>query len=103
MILNLILIPRFGLLGAASATVVTDVVRLVVSLVLSRRAGVRQDHVSRLLRPTVAVTAMIIAVWLARGQPVLATVALGALTYAAALGALGVLRVGPGFRVRLAA
>lgn len=101
--LNVILIPRYGLMGAASATVVTDVVRLVVALVLCRRAGLHDGHVRRLWRPSAAVALMGVVAWLARGQPVVLSVAAGGLAYAAALGALGVLRVGPGARVSLRA
>jgi O-antigen/teichoic acid export membrane protein len=102
-LLNVILIPRYGLMGAASATVVTDVVRLVVARRLSRRSGVPHDHHARFLRPGLAVVVMALVVWLARDRNVLVTVPLGAVVYLAALGALGVIRVRRGLNVELKA
>jgi O-antigen/teichoic acid export membrane protein len=102
-VLNVMLIPRHGLMGAATSAVATDVVRLVVAVALSRRAGLHHGHVRRLWRPAAAVTVMGVVAWLARGQPVALAVAAGGVVYAAALGALGVLRIGPGLRVSLKA
>ncbi|MBC7894891.1 MAG: polysaccharide biosynthesis C-terminal domain-containing protein, partial [Cytophagaceae bacterium] len=88
--LNLVLIPRFGVLGAASSAVVTDVVRLVVAQVLVQRAGVSSQYARRLLAPTAAAAAMGAVAWFGRAWPVPVTIAAGAATYGAALLALGV-------------
>lgn len=102
-VLNLILIPRFGMLGAAWAAVVTDLVRLSVALMLARRSGMSLAYIKRLARPAVAVTMMGLVAWLGREWPVLLTVALGGVTYLAALLALRVVRPGPGMRLRFEA
>ncbi len=99
--LNLVFIPRLGLLGAAWAAAITDMVRLLVALALSHRAGVGHQYSVRYLKPAAAAAAMGAVAWTLRGQPVLLAVLAGGLTYAVALGALGVLRAGPGLRVRL--
>ncbi|MGQ0646183.1 MAG: oligosaccharide flippase family protein [Gemmatimonadaceae bacterium] len=100
-VLNVVLIPRLGLMGAASATVCTDVVRLAVALALSHRAGLVQPHVSRVGRPVLAAVAMGVVVWWFRERAIGLTVPLGGIVYIATLGALGVVRVERGFRVRL--
>lgn len=95
-VLNASLIPRWGMMGAAMATVSTDVVRLAVALALSRRAGLTHGHLRRVWRQLVAVSVMGLVTWFLRDQPVVLPVTIGAAVYATALSALGVLRVGPG-------
>ncbi|MCC6316252.1 MAG: polysaccharide biosynthesis C-terminal domain-containing protein [Gemmatimonadaceae bacterium] len=100
--LNLILIPRFGIMGAASSAVATDIVRLVVAQALVRRAGVEARYARRLVAPASAAAVMGVLVWLVRAWPVPLAVVSGAAIYGAALVMFGVVKIGPGARVRLA-
>jgi O-antigen/teichoic acid export membrane protein len=86
--LNLSLIPAFGYLGAAAATVLTEAFLVVTGWWLTAR------HLARVpvLRPSwrivlagLAMGAVLLPVRDVRGWPVLAVVVLGALVYAAAL------------------
>lgn len=52
--LNFLLIPPFGLIGAAIATVATEGVRMVVALAAVRKYGFQVTDVSRLWKPVVA-------------------------------------------------
>ena len=52
--LNLLLIPRYGLIGAAIATVATESVRMVVALVVVRALGFKLTTVGRLWKTVVA-------------------------------------------------
>ena len=90
--LNILLIPRFGIMGAATSTVTTDVVRLAVALHLSRRTGIQHGFVRQLWRLAAAVSLMGALVWLVRDWPVWYSIPAGAVAYAAALVAFGVVR-----------
>ena len=88
--LNLLIVPRFGFLGAAVMTVVTEAV-LVGQYLWMLRAQMRLlDWGQVLLRPLVASLAMGGVVLVARDLPLLVNVALGALVYAGLLVLLGV-------------
>ena len=61
--LNLTLIPRFGMMGAAVATVATEVVRLALALWFSRVAGfafARADRFWRVLVATMVMAAVVL-------------------------------------------
>ena len=89
---NAILVPRWGATGAALATVACEWLNLVLVVRLLRAAfGVRVSTTG-LWRYAVAILAMLALLSLARPLGVLATVALAAAAYAAALWALGYTR-----------
>lgn len=88
--LNLLVVPRFGFLGAAVITVVTELI-LVGQYLWLLRAPLRQlDWKSVLARPTLAVMLMGAVIWPIH-LPLLARVGLGAVIYLLLLPALGVL------------
>ncbi len=92
-VLNLALIPRWGMAGAAVATLATEVLRTTLAGWYAHRLGLSMTAPRRFLRITIGAVAMGAVVWLARGLPVLVAVACGAATYATALVALGVVRL----------
>ncbi len=102
-VLNLALIPRWGMLGAAIATLATEVVRTILAAWYSWRLGLPMTSPRRFVRIALAALTMGLAVWLAGALPVLATIAIGALTYGVALTVLGVLRFRRGALPELAA
>ncbi len=89
---NLLLIPRYGADAAALITVVTEAV-LAAQYVWLMRDLLGRMRWGALLRSAGAVAAMAALVYLARGLPVLVTVALGALLYGGLLLAMRV--IGP--------
>jgi O-antigen/teichoic acid export membrane protein len=89
---NVILVPRWGAAGAALATVACEWLNLALVVRLLRDAfGVRLSAAG-LWRYAVAIAAMLVLLPLARPLGVLATVAVAATAYAAALWALGYTR-----------
>lgn len=97
--LNLALIPRFGMLGAATSTVTTDVVRLVINVYYVRGIGVGAGRRRVLWRPLVASVVMAAVVWPLRGDAIWLSVPAGAAAYGVVLLLLGALRVERGGRV----
>lgn len=90
--LNVILIPAWGMTGAAVATIASVAVRLAYLLYSIRPHGLGLLPVTRVLRPLAGAAAMAAIVVLTRGAAVWIPVTLGAVTYSGALAALGVLR-----------
>ena len=90
--LNVLLIPRWGVLGAAYATVATEAMRGVLALTFTTREGYPGLPVRRFLPSAVAAVIMALAVWATGGASVWLRVGVGAVTFAAALTALGGLR-----------
>jgi O-antigen/teichoic acid export membrane protein len=89
---NAVLVPRWGAAGAAMATVACEWLNLALVVRLLRGTfGVRLSATG-LWRYAAAIGVMLALVWLARPLGVLATIALGASAYAAALWALGYTR-----------
>jgi O-antigen/teichoic acid export membrane protein len=81
---NLILIPRLGILGAAIARVLASAA-FFVSIHLYVRANIlRSAFLPLLPRPLLATAIMVAAMWPARHWPLLASLAVGAATYAVA-------------------
>lgn len=91
-ILDIILISRFGLAGAAAATILGETVRLALTMYAAHRAGLGDITLSRLLRPAIAVIAMASALLLLKPATLLAAIALGACAYAVVLVATGAVR-----------
>jgi O-antigen/teichoic acid export membrane protein len=93
--LNAALIPRWGMVGAAVATVITEVVRTALSVRYAADAGVPLPPLARFGRGAAACAAMLVAVALVPPGLVWLRVATGGAVYLAALALLGVLRRGP--------
>lgn len=98
--LNFALIPKWGMLGAASATLATEIIRTVLALRYVSRVGLAFPPLSRFGRVVAASVAMAIAV---RFVPVALgfRIGLGVVVYAACLAATGALRLGAGGRPEL--
>lgn len=90
--LNLAFIPRWGMTGAAWATVLTEGIRTAMALVFAHRLDLPMANPKRLLPALTAGSAMAAAVLLARDLPVLIMILLGAIVYLGALSALGGIR-----------
>ena len=89
LILNFTLIPRYGMFGAAVATVATEVVRLALALWFAREVGFVLTRASRFWKAMVA-TAVMGAVILALGTaPFPLVLAAAAATYAITLYLVG--------------
>jgi O-antigen/teichoic acid export membrane protein len=91
--LNLYLIPRHGLLGAAWCTVATDVLRFTLALTFARRAGFGVAAIRRSWRALVAVAVMSVAVWFAARGGLWVAVGAGAVVYVLTLFAVRAVRV----------
>lgn len=99
-VLDLALIPRWGMVAAAGVTVAVEGIRLVAMLAVAARAGVAPPRLLAWWRPVAAsaVMAAVLAAW--RG-PTLPMVAAGAVAYAAALGLTGAVRRGADGRLAI--
>jgi O-antigen/teichoic acid export membrane protein len=87
--LNFLLIPPYGLIGAATATVATEGVRMMLALAAVRKYGFQLTGISRLWKPLVAGGVMAAVLVLAAPSALVLAVALGALGYVASLAMLG--------------
>lgn len=88
-VLNVVLIPRHGLVGAAVATAAAEALVVVLCVWAIARIGVPARYRS-LARPLLAAAVMGAVLWaVGDAAPVLARVGLGASVYAAALWAVG--------------
>lgn len=92
LVLNLMLVPRYGISGAVVATVVTEIARTGAAIAFARRDGLRAAGPARFWRTVAATGVMGGVVWLAAAFAVWAAIALGVLTYFVALTALGGMR-----------
>ena len=90
--LNLTLIPRYGMLGAAAATVATEILRTVVALVYSARIGLPFGVTQRMWRPVLASTAMAALLRFVPMPGVLVAMVAGMAVYGAVLVATGGVR-----------
>lgn len=93
--LDLLLIPRYGLTGAAAASVAAEVMRAALSLAAAAREGFRLAGPSRWWRGVVG--ALVMAGVVSRlDLPVLALVGIGAAVYGAVMVATGAVSVAQG-------
>lgn len=92
-VLNILLISRWGMLGAAVATVVTEAVRTVLALRYARRLGLVMAPLNRFAQATAAVTAMAIPVWALSDRSVIISIPVGAITFVVALWGTGGIRL----------
>jgi O-antigen/teichoic acid export membrane protein len=83
--LNFIAVPAFGMLGAATVTVVTELLRLVLAQRYAASLGVRAPTLQRHWKTALATLIMTGAVALGFGQSIVATIAIGVVVYAVAL------------------
>jgi O-antigen/teichoic acid export membrane protein len=88
--LNLGLIPRFGFVGAAWATLVTEALYFMGGAVALRVYGYRAGWAGIAWRPVLATAAFALVLWLARPWPLVAASLAGCAAYAAATAVLGV-------------
>lgn len=86
-------VPRYGLVGAAAATVATEVIRLGLATHFARGAGYPLVPPSRLVKATLAAGAMAAALVLVAPGLLWLSVPLGAASYGAGLLVTGALRV----------
>lgn len=90
--LNLWLIPRYGLTGAATATLGTEVIRTVIALGWSRALGLPFPSLRLWWRPVLAAGVMYGGIKALGGLPVAAVIVAGGLIYLLALAPIGGLR-----------
>ena len=88
-ILNIALIPPFGLIGAAVATVITETARMIVAVAAVRPYGIAFTSITRLWKASLAAAVMTALLVLVSPPSVWIAVAVGAGGYIAALSLLG--------------
>ncbi len=91
-VVNLLLIPRWGAGGAAVATVLCEWLNLVLVLRLVRREFAVSLACTGLWRYGVACAAMLLALWLVQDYGLIAEILVGAFAYSGGLMILGYLR-----------
>lgn len=91
-ILDIVLISRFGIAGAAVATVVGETVRLALTMYAAHRVALGGISLVRLWRPVAAVSAMAFALWFLRPANLVAAIAIGACAYVLGLIVTGAVR-----------
>lgn len=101
LVLNATLIPRFGMLGAAVATVSTEALRFALSLGHARSLGFPTPALVRAWRPMAAALAMVVALLPVPRSNLLLGIPTGAVAYVLALALVGGIRRGPGGLPRL--
>lgn len=84
-VINLLLIPRYGFIAAACMTVLTEVILVMQYVWLLRAPLGKMNWQLTLLRPLLAALLMGVLLYLLRGWPVFVSAAIGALCYAALL------------------
>lgn len=101
-LLNVLLIPDYGIAGAAYATLATEILRTILALYYARAEGLRFTPLQRHWRALIAGGVMVAALYLVRpyglweGLLVWPGIALGAAVYAAALTLVGGLELAGG-------
>ena len=91
-VVNLLLIPRWGAGGAAVATVLCEWLNLVLVIRLVRREFAVSLAYTGLWRYGVACAAMLMALWLVQDYGLIAEILVGAFAYSGGLMILGYLR-----------
>ena len=87
--LNILLIPSWGLAGAAAATLLTEVLRTTLAAGYARRLGLPLSRPWRFRRVALATAAMAALVWALRDAPLGVVVMAGAASYVMVLAAVG--------------
>lgn len=83
--LNLLLIPPYGMLGAAAATLVTEGLRTVLAIRFAQGIGLALPHARRFVAPLVASAAMLTALVMGNFQSVFVAIPVGMVAYAVVL------------------
>ncbi len=91
--LNLLLVPTFGILGAATATVITEGVRMGLAMAAARPLSFHGPPLARYLRPLLATLLMALVLLVVQPRSALLSVAVGAATYGVVLWLLGGIRL----------
>jgi len=86
---NVLVIPRFGMLGAASTTLATEVLRMGLAAAYARRDGFALLRVQRIGKSLLAAGAMALTLYFVADAPVWISVPAGAATYLVTLTLLG--------------
>ncbi len=92
-VFNLLLIPSFGMIGAAAATLITESIRTLVALWYAERLELPFGVWRQLWQPTLGATCMGATVWFVPFPHVVVAVAAGAAVYGIVLLATGGIRV----------
>ncbi|MEO7041284.1 MAG: flippase [Gemmatimonadaceae bacterium] len=92
-ILDIVLISRFGIAGAAVATIIGETVRLALTMYAAYNAGLGRISMVRLWRPTAAAAAMALALFLLQPASLAGAVMIGACSYAVGLIVTGAVRL----------
>ncbi len=90
--LDLVLVPRYGMLGAAGVAVGVETMRFVLILALGARVGLPAPGLWRLWRIVAASVVMVLAVGALKGLPPIGGVLVGAVVYVVALTVFGGVR-----------
>jgi O-antigen/teichoic acid export membrane protein len=99
--LCIVVIPVYGLAGAAAATVATELIRLALALGYARRAGLTPAAPERFLRPMLASAAMAAALLFLPRMRFELAVPIGGIAYAAGLVLTGGVELRRGMLPRL--
>jgi O-antigen/teichoic acid export membrane protein len=91
-LLNVTLIPLYGMLGAAVATVITESMVGGIMLVYATRQGASPVEWHRLWKPLVAGTLMGLVLWMTGGMMLPLSIAVGVVVYGVCLATLGGVR-----------
>jgi O-antigen/teichoic acid export membrane protein len=94
LVLNSVLIPAFGMLGAAVATLSTEILRFALCLVYARSLGFPMPALARAWRPVMAALGMTVVLMAMPRANLLVGVAAGALVYVLGLALIGGIRRG---------
>jgi O-antigen/teichoic acid export membrane protein len=97
LVLNLVLIPEYAMLGAAAATVLTEVARAGLALRNASFEGLRAPAMRRFWRASVATGAMALILLPLAERPLWASVPAGIVTFAVVLFLTGGLRLSPSY------
>jgi O-antigen/teichoic acid export membrane protein len=84
-LLNILLIPSWGALGAATARLSSSMLFFAINYLYIRRFLMRANIVRSLSRPVVATAVMVCVVWSLQGQTLPLSIGAGALTYTGTL------------------
>ncbi len=87
--LNVILIPKYGMWGAAWSTLATEAVRALFARICARRVGYPRTGVAAAARAGAAALALGLVLWLTPDLALPFAIGLGAVVYAVSLTALG--------------
>ena len=92
LVLNVVLVPKLGTVGAALATVLAELVCASLMLRETYREHLPLPEASRLVRPLVSVIVMIGVLWLMGTTALISGVGIGALAFIGTLAVLGGIR-----------